>query len=128
MIPHARAFAEVLNMQMTLFAVSVPHAMPMAPLGTELLIDPGALEAESQGRNDYLTRMLSQCPAGTTTNATTDLSVGRAILEEAARTNAGAIAMASHGRGGLLRLMLGSVADEVVRHAELPVLLYRPES
>ena len=54
MIPHARAFAEVLNMQMTLFAVSVPHAMPMAPLGTELLIDPGALEAESQGRNDYL--------------------------------------------------------------------------
>lgn len=128
MIPHARAFAEALGMQMSLFAVSVPHAMPMAPMGTELLADPGALEAESQGRTEYLTRMLAQCPAGSTTHATTDLSVGRAILDEAARTNAGAIAMASHGRGGFVRLVLGSVADEVVRHSELPVLVYRPES
>ena len=128
MIPHARTFAEAFDMQMALFAVTVPHAMPMAPMGTELLADPAALEAESQGRSEYLSRMLSQCPAGATTNATTDLSVARAILEEATRINAGVIAMASHGRGGLIRLVLGSVADEVVRHAELPVLLYRPES
>ena len=127
-LPHARTFAEALGMTMSLFAVAVPHAMPMAPMGTELLADPNALEAELQGRVEYLTSMLAHCPAGSTTNATTDLAVGRAILEEAARTHAGAIAMASHGRGGLLRLVLGSVADEVVRHAELPVLLYRPET
>ncbi len=128
MIPHARAFAEALDMPMALFGVTVPHAMPMAPIGTELLADPGALEAESDGRRQYLARMLAQCPVGATANATTDLSVARAILEEAARIDAGVIAMASHGRSGLMRLVLGSVADEVVRHAELPVLLYRPES
>ncbi len=37
------------------------------------------------------------------------------------------IVMASHGRGGLKRLLLGSVADKVVRAADVPVLLVRPE-
>jgi nucleotide-binding universal stress UspA family protein len=72
--------------------------------------------------------MLERCPAGSTASSVTDLSVGRAILEEAARTNAGAIAMASHGRGGVLRAIMGSVADETVRRADVPVLIYRPES
>ena len=39
---------------------------------------------------------------------------------------AGFIAMATHGRSGLARLVLGSVADEVIRHAHLPMLVYRP--
>jgi nucleotide-binding universal stress UspA family protein len=37
------------------------------------------------------------------------------------------VVMASHGRGGLSRAWLGSVADHVARHAEHPVLLVRPE-
>jgi nucleotide-binding universal stress UspA family protein len=37
-----------------------------------------------------------------------------------------AIAMASHGRSGTARLLLGSVADKVVRGASVPVLLCRP--
>lgn len=36
------------------------------------------------------------------------------------------VAMATHGRGGLKRLVLGSVADKVLRAGELPVLLHRP--
>lgn len=35
------------------------------------------------------------------------------------------IVMATHGRSGLRRAMLGSVADYVVRHAQCPVLLVR---
>ena len=35
------------------------------------------------------------------------------------------IVMATHGRGGVGRALLGSVADEVVRHARVPVLLVR---
>jgi hypothetical protein len=37
-----------------------------------------------------------------------------------------AIVMASHGRTGLARIVLGSVAQEVVRHASQPVLVIRP--
>jgi nucleotide-binding universal stress UspA family protein len=36
------------------------------------------------------------------------------------------IVMATHGRTGILRLLLGSVALEVVRRSPLPVLLVRP--
>lgn len=35
------------------------------------------------------------------------------------------IALTTHGRTGVMRLALGSVADQVVRHAPLPVLLQR---
>jgi nucleotide-binding universal stress UspA family protein len=56
----------------------------------------------------------------------TDMSVASAIREESARTNAGAVAIATHGRGGVPRFVLGSVADEVIRHASTPVLVFRP--
>jgi nucleotide-binding universal stress UspA family protein len=49
-----------------------------------------------------------------------------AILEQAHTDGAGLIAMATHGRGGLARLLLGSVADKVLRGAEIPVLVRRP--
>jgi len=128
MLPHARAFAQAVGLPMALFAVIVPHHIPMAPLGTEMLADPAALEVEEKGRDEYLRQLLPLCSPGTTTRSITDLSVGRAILDEAERLSAGAIAMATHGRSGLRRLMMGSVTDEVVRHSALPVLVYRPES
>ncbi|HET9983295.1 MAG TPA: universal stress protein [Longimicrobiales bacterium] len=47
------------------------------------------------------------------------------ILDYAAK-GADLIALTTHGRGGLGRVVLGSVADKVVRGAASPVLLYRP--
>jgi nucleotide-binding universal stress UspA family protein len=38
----------------------------------------------------------------------------------------GLVAMATHGRGGARRLVLGSVADKLVRAADVPVLVVRP--
>lgn len=35
--------------------------------------------------------------------------------------------MATHGRGGFKRLVLGSVTDEVLRGAKVPVLVYRKQ-
>jgi nucleotide-binding universal stress UspA family protein len=48
-----------------------------------------------------------------------------AILRIAEEEEADLIAMSTHGRGGVARLLLGSVADKVVRGAKVPVLLYR---
>lgn len=36
------------------------------------------------------------------------------------------IAIKTHGRGGLARLMLGSVADKVIRGSKLPILVQKP--
>lgn len=127
MLPHARAFAEATGMTMKLVAVTVPHAIPMAPFGAEaLLADDSALVAEESGREEYLARMATTCPPGTQTVALTDMSVARALLDVASSLVVGAIAMATHGRGGFKRFMLGSVTDEVIRHAHVPMLVYRP--
>lgn len=51
--------------------------------------------------------------------------VAGTILGAADAHGAGLIAMATHGRSGLERLRLGSVADRVVRTSPVPVLLVR---
>jgi nucleotide-binding universal stress UspA family protein len=52
---------------------------------------------------------------------------GEEVIACARDHNADLIAISTHGRSGLGRLLLGSVADHVVRQAHLPVLLIRPE-
>lgn len=48
-----------------------------------------------------------------------------AILDTATARGAGLIVMASHGRRGLGRVLLGSQAAEVVNRAPVPVLVVR---
>ena len=60
------------------------------------------------------------------TRVAIDRSTAAAILEDARDHKVDLIAMATHGRGGLARLMIGSVAAKVLHRAECPVLLYRP--
>lgn len=50
------------------------------------------------------------------------------IAKFAAEENADLIVMSTHGRSGLSRLLLGSVAEEVLRHATCPVLTIRANS
>lgn len=47
------------------------------------------------------------------------------ILEYAREKSLNLIAMSSHGRGGIARWVLGSVADKVIRGDEVPVLIVR---
>jgi nucleotide-binding universal stress UspA family protein len=51
-----------------------------------------------------------------------------AILEEAGKHGIDLIAMETHGQGGLTRLLVGSVADKILRGASAPVLLHRPHN
>src|SRR5262249_5598434 len=48
------------------------------------------------------------------------------ICRAAEREPADLIGMGSHGRTGLAHVLLGSVAERVVRHAPCPVLVARP--
>lgn len=47
------------------------------------------------------------------------------IIKEAKNRNADLIVLGTHGREGLSRLLLGSVAEEVVRNAPVPVHLVK---
>ena len=48
-----------------------------------------------------------------------------AILHEAASGEYDLLALETHGRRGLPRLFLGSVADKLVRGATVPILVHR---
>jgi nucleotide-binding universal stress UspA family protein len=48
------------------------------------------------------------------------------IIEAARRHDCGLIVIGTHGRGGVRRAVLGSVADAVARHGSVPVMLVPP--
>ncbi|WP_397422609.1 universal stress protein [Phenylobacterium sp.] len=54
-----------------------------------------------------------------------DALPAEAIIEAAKAHDCSLIAMASHGRRGLGRLMMGSVTAEVLAHSPVPVLVVR---
>ncbi len=51
---------------------------------------------------------------------------GEAIISHADENEVGLIAIATHGRSGLGRMVFGSVADFVLRESGLPVLVIKP--
>lgn len=93
---------------------------PVTPYGTTL-----SMLHEHAQRN--LTSLASQVQA-TDANVTTIVENGPAaevIVDEAARRNISLIVMATHGRGGLRRWAMGSVADKVLHAAHVPLVLVR---
>ena len=54
------------------------------------------------------------------------IAADEAILDYAQENDVDLIAMTTHGRSGLARAVLGSVADAVVRKSGLPALVIRP--
>ncbi len=51
---------------------------------------------------------------------------GEAIVKYADQNGVELIAIATHGRSGLGRVLIGSVADYVIRQTRIPILLIRP--
>ncbi|MDR3409707.1 MAG: universal stress protein [Formivibrio sp.] len=54
-----------------------------------------------------------------------DKAASEAILEEVKKWGADIIVMGTHGYRGVQHLLMGSVAEGVVRHTTIPVLLVR---
>jgi len=87
-------------------------------------------QAEASIRSSFADGMLPQVRALEKVGFTvsTNVRFGHPIDEIEKCIEAEAIdlvAMTTHGRTGLSRVMYGSVAEHVLRHATVPVLLYR---
>jgi len=50
------------------------------------------------------------------------------ILDYASKNNVDLIIMSTHGRSGIVRWALGSVADKVLQYSQVPVLIAAPKS
>lgn len=85
-----------------------------------------AVEWSEQYLEDVLGRLEGQA-GGELTHAVLNGHTVEMLQSEAEARSADVVVMASHGRGALSRMWLGSVADGFVRHTHLPVIVVRPE-
>jgi nucleotide-binding universal stress UspA family protein len=111
----------------SLLAASAASALP----GTGPVLDPGPfIAAGRQEAELYLEQLEGRLRrAGVAVeHRRLDGAPGEAIAAESRRADVDLIAMTTHGRGGLGRLVLGSVADHVLHHAACPVLLVRADT
>ena len=114
-----------LDMNVLLLRVLEPIP-PMAIEGTtHFTVDDVEMRRHDAG--EYLAPLAARLRAQGV-DATCAVRSGRPaeqILDAARESHADLIAMATHGRTGVGRLLFGSVAEEVLRHASVPVFMIR---
>lgn len=131
-LPYVEPLARAFNARITLLRASTPAetiAVEEATAGMPPVIIPAAepgriASVEHQDAVAYLTALAQRLAAqGLTVDwDQPEGPPGESILAYAERLGADLIAMTTHGRGGIARVVLGSVADEVVRRATCPLL------
>ncbi|MGO9110325.1 MAG: universal stress protein [Thermoguttaceae bacterium] len=84
-------------------------------------------EEKVQAYLDTITMRLEKAASVPVTSALVGGLIADGILERARTKPADLIVMTTHGRGPASRFWLGSVADELVRHASVPIVLVRPQ-
>jgi nucleotide-binding universal stress UspA family protein len=110
--------------------VSFPPPSTLPGGGLSLGMDKEIVQAEHAASQRYLEGVAERLvPWGwtVTTKVIEDRSPSVGIIDYAYANRVQLIAMATHGRGGAQRLLLGSVADKVIRGAPAPVLVFHPE-
>lgn len=86
-----------------------------------------AIEKDAKAYLDDVASRFSGRVRSVETAIRTELAAAPAILDFAAQHHADLIGISTRGHGGLRRLALGSVADKVLRGAEVPVLVKGPD-
>jgi nucleotide-binding universal stress UspA family protein len=112
----------------TLVQAITPPVLGYAPAAQAVALDDQILEQWRTAAREYLDR-LAQRLRGQGLQVDTRILIGSpamSILDYVYDHNVDLVAMTTHGRSGVARMLLGSVADKVVRGAGVPVLLRRP--
>ncbi len=105
---------------------------PVPALATALEVPQVEAQLEQEGRmseSTYLSGVVERIRSTANvavTSALLDGPVAGALEEQVQQAGADLVVMTTHGRGALSRFWLGSVADHLVRHVHVPVLLIRP--
>jgi len=124
-IPFILEIAGPLDMQVPLLRVVVP-VPPVVVEGSSYVVaeDVEKLRANAE---EYLASVAAEL-RGQGVRVTIQVRSGEAVTEilaGAREVEADLIAMTTHGRGGLGRLLFGSIAEAVLRQAEIPVFMMR---
>lgn len=125
-LPHAEAIARSEGAEIILLRI------PMMPATEFFAREPSLAmkihEEEQAEAVKYINKKMEEIKKDhiKVSVVTQDGAVPDTILAVAEETHADMIAMSTHGRTGVQRWLLGSVADRVVHHAHIPVMLIHP--
>ena len=126
-LPLALRIAHRNGGKIRLALVHEPPAIPYDSPNTILVTS--AEQAVEQAEREYLRKVEVRLREGGTEVATVGPLVGEIgplLAEQVPDLGIDLVVMATHGRGGVQRAWLGSVADYLIRHVDVPVLLVRP--
>lgn len=130
-LKHAEDLARAMGGRLALLHVVEPVAAGgVPPVVTVSEVSGAGIEQREQTMKDYLdglARRLRTRGIEVETRVLVSSQPAAAILEDARRHGVDVIALATHGYSGLRRLLIGSVADKVLRGAETPILMFRPQ-
>lgn len=124
----ARAFSARVGLVHVIEPVMMPQTGSVDPMGGTMQ-DMGVADVELVDiQNEASKRMVDTIVAKfgkdiSVTNFTEFGDTADGIIEASNEFNADVIVVGTHSRSGLDRLLMGSVAEHVVRHATIPVLV-----
>jgi nucleotide-binding universal stress UspA family protein len=122
-LPYGRTLARGLKIPIDLLAVIDVRAL-LTSVSQARIVDRLLLE-ETHKSDNYLTRVAKQLPGIHVERAVEQGIAAETIVDKAAKDQSSLIAMATHGRSGLNRWLIGSVAEKVLRATTNPLLLVR---
>lgn len=120
-VRYARALAQLRNAALTVLNI-------VEPLHVDWKMDTTKQQRGARAEAARAMARLAAAELCVLPNARTELRPGppaEAIAEFARVMQADLLVIATHGRSGLARALMGSVAEHVVRHAPCPVLVIR---
>lgn len=129
-IDHGLSLAKALGSKVTIVTATEPYP---TPVGTAAwVITPREITSYAADRKKDAEELLAKITAAAEkmgievdTVHVPNTNAAAAILETAQNASCNLIVMASHGRRGVKRLLLGSQAAEVISNSPVPVLLIR---
>jgi universal stress protein A len=124
-VKYAREFA--LNMGASLYLLNVVEPRPMA-VDITLNYVPLEEDLEKAAAADLQVILQELLSAGLKAECAVEFgNPSDVILDQAEEHDVNLVIMGSHGKKGLSRLIMGSVAETVVRKANCPVLIVKAE-
>jgi nucleotide-binding universal stress UspA family protein len=125
-LPHAQALAKSEGAEIVILRVPdlpAPDLFTHNPAMANKIVEDSEIESDRylkeevkkiKGKGVKVTGLIREGPVPDT------------ILAAAKETHADMIAMSTHGRSGIQRWLIGSVADRVVHFSPIPVMLIHP--
>ena len=129
-VDHGLALAKLLGHKVTIVTATVPYAF--SGLAGGRVESHRDSEAYDKNLDEIAAKILSAAQAcakeagvDATTVHASDVSAATAIIDTANKQGCDLIVMASHGRRGIKRVLLGSQTNEVLQLSTIPVLVVR---